>query len=74
MARENESRANRAKVFRAIKELIEENGCSPTLHEISDRSGVAVPKTQWHIKKLQEMGRIEKEYGKSRSIRIKKEK
>ena len=56
--------------YQIIKSFIEKNGYSPTVREIGELAGIASPATSmFAIKKLKNLGYIEYEKGKNRTIR-----
>lgn len=62
------------RVYKAIKQFIEENGYSPSLREICELANLnSVATVSAHLENLRYLGYITYENNKSRTIRIKGE-
>ena len=59
-----------SKIMKVVHDLTEEAGYPPTLREISKQVGVGAPTVLYHIKRMEKLGLIKRDAGKSRSIRI----
>lgn len=58
------------RVFATIRASLDRSGASPTLAEIAHETGLSLPVATKRVRLLEKRGRIQREYGKSRSIRI----